>query len=67
MKAYFDSTGNLVIESEDAIEKVALRLWTYQLAEDDTTVRDALEMRSFGLRTPYCDTGKFVSDTGGKK
>lgn len=67
MKAYFDDGGNLVIEADNATEKAALHLWTYQLAEDGTTVRDALEMRLFGLRTPYVSSIKSASDAGGKK
>lgn len=53
MKAYFDDTGSLVIEAENQTERVALHLWTYTHADDDTTVRDLLGYESFGLITPY--------------
>ncbi|EEP5311765.1 hypothetical protein OOP60_002399 [Salmonella enterica] len=55
MKAYFDDAGNLVIEAENQVERVALHLWTYTHAEDETTIRDLLDSRILGLRTPYSD------------
>lgn len=67
MKAYFDNGGNLVVEAENAAEKVALHLWTYALAEDDITVRDALDLRFFGLRTPYGEIVHDASAIGGEK
>lgn len=53
MKAYFDDTGSLVIKAENNAERVALHLWTYIHADDDTTVRDLLDSKILGLRTPF--------------
>ncbi|ECI3886731.1 hypothetical protein AHV09_07495 [Salmonella enterica subsp. enterica] len=53
MKAYFDDTGNLVIEAENQTERVALHLWTYTHADNDTTVRELLDSKILGLRTPF--------------
>ncbi|EBW8394018.1 hypothetical protein A3X38_14780 [Salmonella enterica subsp. enterica serovar Florida] len=53
MKAYFDDAGNLVIEAENHAERVALHLWTYTHAENEETIRELLNSKILGLRTPF--------------
>ncbi|TBL56449.1 hypothetical protein [Hafnia paralvei] len=62
MKAFFDGSGNLVIDPEDNTEWVALHLWTYINADSEQTIRELLNDETFALCTCFGDYGNANSN-----